>query len=228
MQMRQLPYVRLAAVGVLTLGSMIGPHAANRLSTAPAQAIHSLAHYSIVAAGFEQPSALAVTGNGAILVTDGAKGTLTRIDASGNRRRLLAQLHRPRGVAVDGAGGVLVLDEGGRRVVRLSAEGSLSVVTSALGQARSIAAGPDGRVWISTRRTDGDRDGGRRPGSARASEYVIACLEPSGALTTLASGFVDVRGIAADASGVYVAMGRLATERGWRRTTLARVPVRED
>ncbi len=229
MQTCQIPYVRRAAVGVLSLGSMIGPHAADRSPAGGHPAgIQSLAPYSIVASGFERISAVAVEGNGAILVTDAAKGTLTRIDASGTRRRLLAHLHRPLGVAVDGAGGVLVLDEGGRRVVRLSADGSLSVVTSALRQARSIAAGPDGRVWISIRGVGSERDDGDRPGSARASEYVIACLEPSGALTTLASGFVDVRGIAADASGVYVAMARLGTERGRLRTTLARVPVRMD
>ena len=229
MQTRQIPCVRLAAVGVLSLGSMIGPHAADRSSTSgPPAGVQSLAPYSIVASGFEQISAVAAEANGAILVTDVAKGTLTRIDASGNRRELLAHLHRPLGVAVDGGRGVLVLDEGGTRVVRLSADGSLSVVTSALGQARSIAAGPDGRVWISTRRGPTDREDGDRPGNAGASEYVIACLEPSGALTTLASGFVNVRGIAADASAVYVAMGRLGTERGGLRTTLARVPVRVD
>jgi sugar lactone lactonase YvrE len=229
MQTLQIPCVRLAAVSVLSLGSMIGPHAADRSSKGdPPAGIRSLTPYSIVASGFERISAVAVDGHGAILVTDVAEGTLTRIDASGNRRLLLARLHRPLGVAVDGGRGVLVLDEGGRRVVRLSADGSLSVVTSALEQARSIAAGPDGRVWISTRRERSDREDGDQPGTARASEYVVACLEPSGALITLASGFVNVQGLAADASGVYVAMGRLAAERGRLRTTLARVPVRVD
>ena len=221
--------VQLAVMSLLSVGAMPGVDGdKGHPVTAGPTGIRALAPVEILASGFHALSGVAVESSGAVLVTDRADGTLTRIDPSGNRRSLLAHLRAPLGVAVDGTGDVLVLDEAGRRLVRLSADGSLSVVTSALKQARSIAVGPDGRIWISMRRTDGGRDDDDQPGNARASEYVIARLEPSGSVTILASGFLDVHGIAAEASVVYVAMERLGTERGRSRTTLARIPVHTD
>ena len=190
--------------------------------------ISSVARVEILASGFKAISGVAVEASGAVLVIDRARGTLTRIDSSGTRHRLLDRLHKPRAVAVDGTGDLLVLDEDGGRLVRLGADGSLSVVTSALEQARALAVGPDGRVWVASRPVNSQGARGDRSRKAHASEYGIVRVEPSGALTTLASGFMDVTGIAADASRVYVVMRGLATERGWQRTTLALVPVGTD
>ena len=217
----------LLIVGTMT--SVLGDHghgpSAKRAERANRMGISSLARVEILASGFKTISGIAVEASGAVLVTDRAKGTLTRIDASGNRHRLLARLHKTRGVAVDGTGDLLILDEGGSRLVRLGADGSLSVVTSSLRRARAIAVGPDGRVWVASRRMNRQGDPGDRSRKTRASEYGIVRVEPSGALATLASGFMDVAGIAADASHVYVAMGHLATERRRQQTTLALVPV---
>ena len=190
--------------------------------------ISSLARIEILASGFKVVSGIAVEASGAVLVTDRARGTLTRIHPSGTRHRLLAHLRDPRGVAVDGAGDLLVLDEGGSRLVRFGSDGVLSVVTSALRQARAIAVGPDGRVWVASRGLKSQGAAGGRSRNVRGSVYGIARVEPSGVLTTLASGFMDVTGIAADASHVYVAMRRLSTERGRQRTTLALVPIGPD
>ena len=190
--------------------------------------ISSLAPVEVLAAGFKTISGIAVEASGAVLVTDRAKGTLTRIDSSGNRHTLLARLHDPRGVAVDGTGDLLILDEGGSRVVRLGADGLLSVVTSSLRQARAVAVGPDGRVWVASRWVNSRGNRGGQSRKVRASEYGIVRVEPSGAVSTLASGFMDVAGIAADASHVYVAMRHLATEQRRQQTTLALVPVGAD
>ena len=229
---RQAPLALMALLTVSTMMIVLGDQghavAAKRAKRAKPTGISSLARVEILASGFKTISGVAVEASGSVLITDRAKGTLTRIDASGNRHRLLARLHKPLGVAVDSTGDLLVLDEGGGRLVRLGAGGSLSVVTSALKQARAIAVGPDGRVWVASKRLNGQRDSPDRSRKARGSEYGIARVEPSGELTTLACGFMDVTGIAADASRVYVVMRRLATERGRQRTTLALVPVGTD
>ena len=211
---RHTPLALMALLIVGTMTSVLGDQghgpSTRRAERANRRGISSLARVEILASGFKTISGIAVEASGAVLVTDRAKGTLTRIDASGNRHRLPARLRKPRGVAVDGTGNLLILDQGGSRLVRLGADGSLSVVTSSLRHARAIAVGPDGRVWVASRRMNSQGDPGDRSRKKRAS-YGIVRVESSGALTTLASGFMDVAGIAADASHVYVAMG------AWRR-----------
>ncbi len=226
---RQAPLAIMVLLIVGTMTSVLDDQGhAVAAKRAKRMAISSLVRVEILASGFKTISGIAVEASGAVLITDRGKGTLTRIEASGNRRRVLAHFHKPLGVAVDRTGDLLVLDEGGSRLVRLGADGSLSVVTSALTQARAIAVGPDGRVWVASKRLNSQRDSVGRTRKARGSEYGIARVEPSGMLTTLASGFMDVTGITADASRVYVVMRRLATERGRQRTTLALVPVGPD
>ena len=225
-------YASFASMALLIVGTMttvLGDQGHAASAKRPKRAgINSVTRVEILASGFKAISGIAVEASGAVLVTDRARGTLTRIDPSGTRHRLLDRLHQPRAVAVSGTGDLLVLDEDGGRLVRLGADGSLSVVTSALEQARAIAVGPDGRIWVASRQMNSQGDRGRRSRKARASEYGIVRVEPSGALTTLASGFRDVTGIAADAAHVYVAMGYLATERRRQRTTLALVHAGAD
>ena len=211
-------HVPLATMVLLIVGTMTGVYGDPGHGVAARRSkrtgISSLARVETLASGFKTVSGIAVEADGAVLVIDRARGTLTRIDPSGTRHRLLAHLRDPRGVAVESAGDLLVLDEGGSRLVRLGPDGSLSVVTSALKQARAIAVGPDGRVWVASRGLRRQGDPGRRSRRVRGSEYGIARVEPSGVLTMLASGFMDVTGIAADGSHVYVAMRHLTTERG--------------
>lgn len=220
--------VRFAMMLLLSVGTMTDVRGGQGYVAPVGKAgIRALSPVEIQASGFSGLSGVAVEASGAVLVTDRDDGTLTRIDASGDRRTLLANLDDPVGVAVDAAGDVLVLDDDGSRLLRISDAGSVSVVTSALKRARAIAVGPDGRVWIAMRRIDGGSDDGDSE-KARASGEVIARLEPSGAVTILVGGLVEVRGVAADASHVYVAMERLEAERGRQRTTLARIPVLPD
>ena len=219
-------------VGIIALAAILSVRGdLGSLAAKEAHTISALAPVDVIASGFEQPSALAVEPSGAILITDRARGTLTRIDASGRRRILLDHLHGPTGVAIDSGGNVLVVEAAGRRVLMLDRSGLTTVVTSALRQLRAIAVGPDGRIWLALRRdmgreSDDDDDGDRGGGSG--AEFAIARLEHSGTLTTVASGLMGVQGLAADGAAVYVALARLVTERGRTRTTVARVPIRED
>lgn len=172
MQIRRGLCVRFGVMGVLSLVTMVGPGAADRPPQAghPA-AIQSLAPYSIVASGFEQLSAVAVDGSGAILVTDAAKGTVTRIDPSGSHRTLIDGLQGPNGIAVDRAGVVYVLEHAGKRLLRRDPDGHITVIASTLNHARSVAVDPAGRVWIAVRRDRGEDDDERQ---VSGSEYVIA------------------------------------------------------
>ena len=177
----------------------------------------ALAPVEVIAAGFKRLSGVAVAPDGAVLVTDEAAGTLTRIDEAGGRRVLLGGLHGPAGVAVDGAGNILVA-EAGRRIVRVDPGGVATVIASTHGRPRAVAVDPQGRIWVAVRK-DG-RHGG--PGDA------VARLEESGVMTEVAAGFVDVEGLAAANGALYVAMARMAGDRGHARTALARLPIRED
>ena len=84
---------------MIVLGDQGHAVAAKRAKRAKPTGISSLARVEILASGFKTISGVAVEASGSVLITDRAKGTLTRIDASGNRHRLLARLHKPLGVA---------------------------------------------------------------------------------------------------------------------------------
>lgn len=167
----------------------------------------------MIASGFREPEAVAVEPGGAVLVADRAAGTLTRLEVDGGREVLLRDLRRPSGLAVDGSGRIFVLERGAGRIVRIDPDRTVGVVASALKRPRAIAASPDGRVWVAVR---------------REREEVIARVDPGGTLATIATGFVAVQGLAADDGSLYIAVARLAGERGLRRTRVVRVALRAD
>ncbi|MBI2828381.1 MAG: hypothetical protein HYX77_03800 [Acidobacteria bacterium] len=213
MHLSGAPCFRLTIAAVSAVAAIIGTRGgATFFATGRDAAISALAPVEVVALGFDELSAIAVDAYGAALVTDRRAGTVTRIGPAGFRQTVLDDLHKPGGVAVDEAGRVFVIEEG-TRVLRLDAEGIVSVVAASVRQARTLATGPDGRIWISTRREQGP-------------EFEIVQLEASGALTSFASGFIDARGLAVDETAVYAAIASMTADSGHERTTLARIPLR--
>ena len=180
--------------------------------TARGLAISSVAPYEVLASGFQEISGLAVEPDGSVLVTDRSAGTLTRISAAG-RQVVLANLQIPHGVAITSADGLFVLEDR-TRVLRLDWNGVLSLASSSPHETRAIAAGPDGRIWIATRQPSGPH-------------FQIALLETSGAIRAVAGGFVEVRGLAVNETGIYLALDALTGEYQ-NRTRLARLRWRED
>jgi sugar lactone lactonase YvrE len=177
---------------------------------ATSAAIAATAPYDVLAYGFEDPSGITVQSDGSVLVVDRRAGSLTRISPDGTRQNVLDNLNRPRGVAI-AAGSVFVLEP--RRVLRLDPEGIVSIVSDFAPQARAITSDPHGRIWIAVR-------------PSGVSEEAIMRLEPSGALTRMASGFRNIRALAADDAGLYVAAALAGEEAN--RTTLARLRWRPD
>jgi sugar lactone lactonase YvrE len=177
----------------------------------------------IVTTGFQDLTGVAVAADGAIVVTDREEGTLTRIDVSGGRRVLLNGLRYPTGVAIDRTGDVLVLEQAGNRLLRLAADGRSTTVSSTIRDASAVAVGPDGRVWLAVRRA-----GTITTPNQPAVEFVVGRLDAAGTLVPVASGFMDVRGLAGSRDAVYVVQQRLVGEVGSLLTTLARIGVNGD
>jgi sugar lactone lactonase YvrE len=224
MQLRTQSTLRTAVAGTLTLFSLSAPGDTLSRTADDPPPIRALAAVHILAAGFEDPSGLAVASDGAVFVTDRARGTLTRIEQSGEQRVVMTNLLAPVGLVVDASGNVLIAEAAARRVIQLAPDGHVTQVAADFRQLRSIARAPDGRIFIALRNgADGGNVVAAGDEEGLGSEYSIARLEPSGALTVIASGFRGVQALAADRSWLYVAMMRLDAETGRRHTILARV-----
>lgn len=209
---------RRAAAVAAALAAIVGASGDRRwVSALESPGIGALAPAEVLASGFRQPSAVAVEATGAVLVTDRAAGTFTRVGEDGGRELLLGGLHAPVGVALDGEGTILIVEAAARRILRIGADGHTTVAASTPGQPRAIVSGPDGRVWVAVREE-------AVPGAGDA----IAELRESGSLTTVATGLFEIEALAATDRALYVAMSRLGGERGRPRTSVARMALRED
>jgi len=103
----------------------------------------------------DDPSAMALTPEGLLLVASGGSGSrLVWYDADGTvvrRAHLDLAIGIPRGLAVGANGEILLADVPGSRVVRLSPGGE--VIGQLTGGERvdrpgSVALGPDGSIWV--------------------------------------------------------------------------------
>ncbi|MBI3047002.1 MAG: hypothetical protein HYY76_01700 [Acidobacteria bacterium] len=208
--------VRSLAFGAAALAALLLAQGDRRSAlAADLRPIDALAPVEVLASGFAQPSGVAVEPSGAVLVTDRAAGTLTRVHADGRHERLLDGLRGPSGVAVDAAGQIFLVEAAGRRIVRIGVDGSSTVLAATLRQPRAVAVAPDGQVFVAMR-------------GATEADFLVARLEESGALTEIAAGFINLEGLAAAGSAIYVAMARLMEERGSARTAVVRIAIRED
>lgn len=159
----------------------------------------------VTSGGFASLAGIAVEAGGAVLVVDAARGTLTRIDASGRRTILAEHLQQPVGVAAAAGGDLFIIEAAGHRLVRLPQGGAVEAVTSGLKQPAALAAGPDGRIWVAARRPTGPDD-------------LIARIDDSGVLMPVAEGIRGIRSLVADETVLYAATP----------AAVARVPLRPD
>lgn len=146
-------------------------------------------------ARFRHPKAVAVAGDGTIVVADTASDTIRRIDADGNVTTLAGEIYgqgdleagrpsfrRPEAVAVGAGSDIYVADTGNDRVCRIDPSGRASLVGGRrppglpaapapdLRWPTSLATLPDGTVYV----TDAAND-------------VIRRISPDGTATVLAA-----------------------------------------
>lgn len=221
--------LRLLLAGLLLAAAMTGERGDAASSRSDAPAIRALAPAAIIASGFEQLSGVAVDPAGAVLVTDGARGTLTRIEPTGAHAVLLENLQRPGSVAVDSGGSIFVVEAAGGRVLRLDPNGILSVVLDHLRQPRAVAVGPDDTVWLAMRTWPEQlplEHGG--VDAAPRSVYAVARVSATGTPVLVAEGLEGVDAMAVDRDAVYVTLARLWGERGRPRSAAGKIPIRPD
>ena len=121
---------------------------------------------SVIAQGLDGPVQMIQGSDGALYITESA-GRLTRIDLSGVRREIAAQLSQPEGLAQTPWGSFIVAEAGARRLVEIAPDGGRRVLAEELpiGMPASqglpgpyvisgVAVAADGTIYYSA-----DRDG---------------------------------------------------------------------
>ena len=158
------------------------------------------------AAGFNDPSSIAIDANGTMYVAENYGNTIRKITSAGvvttfagsgsegsaNGTGTAASFNRPRGVAVDNSGNVYVADQNNNKIRKITAAGVVSTLagngyTSLFYYPKGITVDDNGNVYV--------------------ADYVnhrIKKVSPSGTVSTIAgsvsSGNVDGTGTAASFS----------------------------
>lgn len=181
-------------------------------------------------ARFDVPMGVALDGQGNIYIADLLNYVIRRIDPQGQVSTLAgmpglsgyadgsgaaARFSSVSGIAVDAQGNILVFDHGNSLLRRVTPAGEVTTVAGRQGLSgradgsgdevlfggnpSALAFGPDGDLYI-------------------AEPRAVRRMSADGQVSTLATGFVELNGIAVDAEGVvYV------TDGGWMRAS--RFPV---
>ena len=179
--------------------------------SAPGHGARALAPVELVADGLDDPRGLAVDSDDAAVITEWARGTVTRVKPDGTRSVLARRLRQPFGVAVDAEARVLVSEEGGGTILRLDAGGP-QVVAGGLSRPRWLAIADDGTIYVAVRTradSDDDDDDDRRD--------AIVAVPPGGRRFVFVDALDGVAGIATDTRAVYVALRTRAGQTGIRR-----------
>jgi len=113
----------------------------------------------VLAGGLQMPSGLADAGDGTLFVTESGSGTLSRIDVTTGKAKVVASgLGGIRAMAIAPGGALIVLDATGRRVLRISPDtGQQAVIArnlpvgyllSPYPRSGGIAVGGDGSIYV--------------------------------------------------------------------------------
>jgi DNA-binding beta-propeller fold protein YncE len=121
-----------------------------RTSSGPPKPV-ALAPEEVVADKLREPLGVAVDSTGAIFVSEGAGGKITRIGSDGGRTVVASKIARPRGLAFDPQGRLIFVEEGRGRISRLETTGAKTVLASGIVDPRWVAAASDGTLFISAK-----------------------------------------------------------------------------
>ena len=92
---------------------------------------------------------IAVTGDGHLVISDVAHGTVIEMNADGADQKVLASdFYYPRGVAVDGQGNIYVADEFHGRIVKMAADGSDETSIANVSYPTGVAVDGNGTVYV--------------------------------------------------------------------------------
>lgn len=139
---------------------------------------------SIFASGLNNPTGLAIDGDGNLYVADSGDGTILRFNSSGTASVFASGLNDPTGLAFDNSGSLYVANVGSRTIEKFNPNGSGTVFASGLnfwGPAY-LAFDAAGNLYTSTTRT-------------------IERFDAAGNGSTVFSTFNYVYGLAFDESG---------------------------
>jgi len=92
---------------------------------------------------------IAVTGDGHLIISDVAHGTVIEMNADGTDQKVLASdFNSPRGVAVDGQGNIYVADMFHGRIVKMAADGSDETTIANVSYPMGVAVDGNGTVYV--------------------------------------------------------------------------------
>ena len=99
---------------------------------------------------FDAPTAMALDGNGNILVADTGNGRIEKFSSNGTFLTSIGQFEAPNGIAVDHAGNIYVAEIGSKhRIQKLGPDGTfIAEWAPGLYGPRRIAIGPDDSVYV--------------------------------------------------------------------------------
>lgn len=101
--------------------------------------------------GFASPTGIAVTGDGAMYVSNWSGGTVERISANGARQTIVTGIGAPAGVTFNLQGQLFVASYSDDYIVRVSESGGLTKVAEGLATPTGIAFSSDGRLLVANR-----------------------------------------------------------------------------
>lgn len=155
---------------------------------------------------FSGPYGITVAASGALYVVDHGSGALREI-SGGQVTTLSAHFYSPYGIVADASGNLYVTDTLNYVVDKVATDGTVSVLAGQTGSSGTtdgagaaaqftgptgIAIDGSGNLYVA--------DTNRSSGGA-----VLREITPDGAVSTVASGFVDLRGVAVGSDGtIYV------------------------
>lgn len=101
----------------------------------------------LIVDGLEEPSGVAATHAGAVVVVESSAGRVSAVEPGGSRREIAEGLTRPVDVEAPGDGSLYVSDEVTGEVLRLAADGAVSTFVTGLTHPQGLTSA-DGHLFV--------------------------------------------------------------------------------